>query len=150
MIGHQRRAALLLSLIAVIATGCGVDAVADQAEGGRPLPKLDLQVRNSGLHGGYLWLGITGGGGRWHRFGQAEFLCVTCPQPFGGSGPSYEIAVFDEQCQLHAREHTQGGNLQVAIDLGPRITIVPAPPVIDWMPGESAPIDAAQVPCATN
>jgi hypothetical protein len=132
-----------------MAAGCG-SATTEPAGEAAPLQKLDLQVRNSGLHGGYLWLGVTGGAGRWHRFGQAELLCVTCPVPFSGSGPSYEIAVFDEQCQLHAREHTPGGSLQVAIELGPRITIVPAPPVIDWVPGDSPPIDAAEVPCATN
>lgn len=138
-----------LSLAVVVAVGCGGTA-ADPGTQAPPLQTLDLQVRNSGMEGGYLWLGITGGAGRWHKFGQAEFLCVTCPVPFGGSGPSYEIAVFDEECRLRAREHAQGGSLQVAIDLGPRISLVAAPPVIDWIPGESPPMDPAQVPCVSG
>ena len=147
MPGRARRS-VSVCLIAAAAFGCS--GAAEPAVQAPPLEKLELQVRNSGMHGGYLWLGITGGAGRWHTFGQAEFLCVTCPVPFSGSGPSYEIAVFDEECQLHAREHTRGGNLQVAIESGPSISVVAAPPIIDWVPGESPPADVAQVPCAAR
>jgi hypothetical protein len=142
-----RRATALLGAVTAVALGCAGVAT-EPAVQAPPLEKLELQVRNSGMHGGYLWLGITGGAGRWHTFGEAEFLCVTCPVPFTGVGPSYEIAIFDEQCQLHAREHTKGGNLQVAIELGPLISLVPAPPILDWVPGDSPPADVAQVPCA--
>jgi hypothetical protein len=145
---RRARRSLGLCFVAASLVGCGgAPQAAVQAP---PLERLDLQLRNSGMHGGYLWLGITGGAGRWHTFGQAEFLCVTCPVPFVGSGPSYEVAVFDEECSLRAREHTKGGNLQVAIELGPHITLVPAPPVIDWIPGDSPPADVANVPCAAR
>ena len=151
MVAQGRRSIVLAlgTAIAAVAAGCAGGA-AQQAVQAPPLEKLDLQVRNSGMHGGYLWLGITGGAGRWHTFGQAEFLCVTCPVPFSGVGPSYEIAIFDEQCELRAREHTTGGNLEVAIELGPLISLVPAPPVIDWVPGDSPPADVATVPCAAR
>lgn len=145
---RARRSLVGLCFVAASLVGC---AGAQEAEVQTPLlERLDLQVRNSGMHGGYLWLAITGGAGRWHAFGQAEFLCVTCPVPFVGSGPSYEIAVFDEECALLASEHTKGGNLQVAIDPGPLITLVPAPPVIDWIPGDSPPADVVNVPCAAR
>ena len=116
---------------------------------GPPLAALDLQVQNSGMPGGYVWLSMADQRqtGRWHRFGMAEFLCVTCPRPFTGAGAGYEIVVFDEACALQARFRTLGGPLQVAIDLGPTITLVPAPPLGDWMPVESAPADPGTVPC---
>jgi hypothetical protein len=140
----------LVGLCFVVASLVGCAGAPEAAVQAAPLGKLDLQVRNSGMRGGYLWLGISGGAGRWHTFGQAEFLCVTCPVPFVGSGSSYEIAVFDEECALRAREHTKGGNLLVAIELGPQITLVPAPPAIDWIPGDSPPADPANVPCAAR
>jgi hypothetical protein len=111
---------------------------------------LDLQVRNNGLPGGYLWLAMTGQPttGRWHRFGMAEFICVTCPEAFVGFGASYEIAVLDESCHVRASLRTTGGKLLVDIDLGPSIRLVQAPPLQDWLPADSAPTDAAAVPCA--
>jgi hypothetical protein len=113
------------------------------------LPRLDLQVRNSGLRGGYLWLSITGGAGRWHQFGQATFSCVTCPVPFGGTGPSYDIAVLDESCRMVAKHQATGGELLLEIDIGPVVKLVEAPPLQDWMPEDSAPADPATVPCAS-
>ncbi len=145
------RAVVVLCLAASLLLGCvGGEASTTDADGGaQQLAPLDLQVRNSGLKdGGYLWLAITGGAGRWHRFGQAELVCVTCPVPFGGVGPSYDIAVFDLACQLRGRFQTTGGSLQVAIDLGPSVTLVAAPAVTDWMPSDSTPVDAGDVPCA--
>jgi hypothetical protein len=110
---------------------------------------LDLQVRNSGLPGGYVRLSIADqpNQSRWHRFGMAEFLCVTCPEPFVGSGSGYEIAVLDEACGVRATYRVDGGPLLVEIDLGPTFKIVQAPPIRDWMPADSPPADPATVPC---
>ena len=87
-----------------------------------PIP-LDLQVRNSGLPGGYVWLSIPGqpSQSRWHRFGMATFICVTCPEPFVGSGSGYEIAVLDASCAVRGRYRVDGGPLLVEIDLGPTL-----------------------------
>lgn len=111
---------------------------------------LDLQVRNSGLPGGYVWLsGIhQPGSGRWHTFGMAEFFCVTCPVAFAGSPEGYVVAVLDQECRVHGRFETLGGELIVEIDLGPALRIGPAPPLQDWLPGDSMPADPASVPCA--
>jgi hypothetical protein len=149
VVGQRRRSILFLAVMSAASVGCA-GAASEPAAEASPLEKLELQIRNSGMHAGYLWLGITGGAGRWHTFGQAEFLCVTCPVPFTGAGPSYEIAVFDEACQLLARDHTNGGHLLVAIELGPRISLVPAPPITDWVPGGSAPAAIDDVPCAAR
>lgn len=114
------------------------------------LVPLDLRVRNSGLPAGYLWLSMTGqpGTGRWHRFGMAEFLCATCAVPFVGVGATYDVAVFDESCQLRAAHRTLGGQLQVEIDPGPTIKLVEAPPLGDWLPGDSPPADPGSIPCS--
>ena len=114
------------------------------------LAPLDLRVRNSGLRGGYLWLSLAGqpGEGRWHRFGQAVFLCATCPVRFVGAGVAYEIVIFDEACQLRAVLRTFGGQMQVEIDPGPTIELVEAPPIGDWLPEDSPPVDPASVPCS--
>ena len=111
---------------------------------------LDLQVRNSGLPGGYLWLAMADQPmtGRWHHFGMAQFMCVTCPRPFVGFGASYEIAVLDDSCQVRAIQRTAGGQLLVEIDPGPTVRLVPAPPLGDWLPEDSPPADAASVPCS--
>ncbi len=141
----------LVFLVAIAVTACAEEATPPASiEPGPALSALDLQVRNSGMRGGYLWLGIAEqpSAGRWHPFGMAEFLCVTCPRPFLGAGAGYDIAVFDEACALQARFQTLGGLLLVAIDLGPTIELVPAPPLGDWIPGDSAPADAGTVPCA--
>jgi hypothetical protein len=109
---------------------------------------LDLQVRNSGLPGGYVWLSTVGDRslGRWHRFGMAEFLCVTCPVPFVGSGSPYEIAVLDEACVVVDRFETAGG--QWLVEINPRSTaLVEAPPIGDWIPGDSEPVGPEHVPC---
>ena len=109
---------------------------------------LDLQVRNSGLPGGYVWLSTAGdrSQGRWHRFGMAEFLCVTCPVPFVGLGSQYEIAVLDEACVVVDRFQTGGGQWLVEIDAR-TTSLVAAPPLGDWMPGDSEPVSLASVPC---
>ena len=149
----MRRLALAL-LMAVTAAACDLaPAPAAPPVSVEPTPELsglDLQVQNSGMPGGYLWLGIADqpNAGRWHRFGMAEFLCVTCPRPFLGAGAGYEIAVFDDACQQLANFQSRGGSLQVLIDLGPTIELVPAPPLGDWMPGDSPPADAGTVPCS--
>lgn len=112
---------------------------------------LNVQVRNSGLPGGYLWLGIIGERpeGRWHRFGQAEFICVTCPEPFIGTGVGYQLAVFDESCRLlEFTGGVAGGSLLVEIDPGPTIRIGNAPPLGDWMPADSTPAPVGNVPCS--
>jgi hypothetical protein len=149
----MRPLALALLLAIAIAACDLAPAPAAPAVPVEPVPALsalDLQVRNSGMPGGYLWLGIADqpNAGRWHPFGMAEFLCVTCPRPFLGAGAGYEIAVFDESCQQLASFQSSGGSLQVAIDLGPAIELVPAPPLGDWMPGDSPPADAGTVPCS--
>lgn len=111
---------------------------------------LDLRVRNSGLPSGYIWLAIAHqpNTGRWHAFGMAQFMCVTCPKPFVGFGASYEIAVLDESCQVQAVERTVGGPLLLEIDPGPTIRLVPAPPLQDWLPEDSPPADLADIPCS--
>ena len=113
-----------------------------------PVP-LDLQVRNSGLPGGYVWLSIAGqpSQSRWHRFGMATFICVTCPEPFVRSGSGYEISVLDASCAVRGRYRVDGGPLLVEIELGPTFRIVDAPPLGDWMPEDSPPSDPASVPC---
>jgi len=88
--------------------------------------------------------------GRWHQFGMAEFICVTCPEAFVGVGASYEIAVLDESCHVRATLRTTGGQLLVEIELGPTIRLVDAPPLQDWLPADSAPVDPAAVPCARH
>jgi hypothetical protein len=115
-----------------------------------PLPPLELQVRNSGLPGGYVWLSIVDQPtqGRWHTFGRAEFICVTCPMPFVGTGTGYEIAVLDDSCAVRARHRPAGGRLLVEIDPGPAIRLIDAPPLADWMPADSSPADPATIPCA--
>jgi hypothetical protein len=142
---------LALAVLAIVVAACTEAPPSPSANAnGPPIAALDLQVRNSGMPGGYLWLSMADQRqtGRWHQFGMAEFMCVTCPRPFGGIGAGYEIAVFDEACALRARFRTPGGELQVAIDLGPTITLVPAPPLGDWLPGDSAPVDPGTVPCS--
>ena len=145
---RQRRLVFVAFLVGFFVVACGGTSPSPEpGADGPPLPRLDLQLRNSGLRGGYLWLAITGGGGRWHQFGMAEFICVTCAVPFGGSGESYEIAVLDETCQVRAVHQAPGGQLLVEIDLGPKVTLVQAPPLGDWMPVDSAPADPSRVPC---
>ena len=135
---------------AILAAACAEPSPSPTATDASALASLDLQVRNSGLRGGYLWLSMADQPqtGRWHQFGMAEFICVTCPNPFRGIGSGYEIAVFDEACNLHGRFRTPGGPLQVAIDLGPTVVLVPAPPLGDWVPGDSPPVERGTVPCS--
>jgi len=78
----------------------------------------------------------------------AEFFCATCPVPFVGSGASYEIAVFDESCQLRAVHRPLGGKLLLEIDLGPTFKLIQAPPLRDWLPEVSTPAEPASVPCS--
>jgi hypothetical protein len=78
----------------------------------------------------------------------AEFICVTCPMSAVAAGLDYDLAVFDESCQVRARFHTAGGQLLIEIDPGPAIRLVQAPPLGDWMPGDSPPADPAGIPCA--
>ena len=113
---------------------------------------LELQVRNAGLPGGYIRLApaAQGSQGRWHKFGMAEFICVTCPTPFVGSRSGYDILVLDTTCQVKGRYRTDGGQLLVDINIGPTVSLVKAQPITDWLPAESAPIDAAEVPCAAR
>lgn len=140
---RSRRVLALAFLAACIVASC--------AEG--PVPAsavpLDLQVRNSGLPAGYLWLSMTGhpDTGRWHQFGMAEFFCATCPVPFVGAGASYDVAVLDEACHVRSMERTIGGRLLLEIDLGPTIRLVEAPPLGDWLPEDSTPADPSSIPC---
>jgi hypothetical protein len=113
------------------------------------LVPLELQVRNSGLPGGYLRLSIVGqpNQARWHGFGMAEFICPTCPEPFVGSGAGYEITILDESCGVLAVYEVDGGRFLVEIDPGPILGIVPAPPLADWLPEDSPPVDPAGMSC---
>jgi hypothetical protein len=149
---RSRRLLVLACLSAIAVAACGAGSSPNHATTAKNslVSPLDLQVRNSGLPGGYLWLAMADQPttGRWHRFGMAEFLCVTCPEAFVGFGASYEIAVLDESCHIRASLRTTGGKLLVDIDLGPTIRLVQAPPLQDWLPADSAPVDPATVPCA--
>ena len=138
---------LLASLGCLAACGAATSSDAPVSSAGEP---LDLQVRNSGLPGGYVWLSIAGqpNQSRWHRFGMAEFICVTCAEPFVRSGTGYEIAVLDESCGVRATYRVEGRPLLVEIDPGPTVRIVPAPPIRDWMPADSPPADPTSIPCA--
>ena len=144
MDGHSRQSIVVACLTACIVAAC------TEAPPLPNLAQLDLQVRNSGLPGGYVWLSLAGqpGAGRWHQFGMAEFICVTCPKPFVGSGAAYEIAVLDETCRVRAVHRTTGGQLLVEIDLGPTVRLVQAPPLGDWLPADSAPADPTTIPCS--
>ncbi len=110
---------------------------------------LDLQVRNSGLPGGYVWLARADdrANGRWHRFGMAEFICATCPAPFSGSTAGFIVAVYDESCVVRGGFQTPGGQRLVEIDPGPTVRLVEAPPLQDWLPADSVAADPATVPC---
>lgn len=110
---------------------------------------LDLQVRNSGMPGGYVWIAKADerANGRWHRFGMAEFICVTCPTPFTGSSAGFIVAVFDESCVVRGGFQTPGGQRLVEIELGPTIRLIEAPPLGDWLPADSTAADPATVPC---
>jgi hypothetical protein len=138
-----RRYLGVIPLVAVLAAACASTPVSPNA-----LP-LDLQVRNSGLDGGFVWLGSANepGRSRWHAFGMAEFFCVTCPSAFQGSVEGYDVAILDESCGLRFAERTLGGQLIVEIDPGPTIRISPAQPLGDWLPGDSPPLEATRVPC---
>jgi hypothetical protein len=143
---------LLAFLIAIAVAACAEPPAprgSDATQASIVIP-LELRVRNSGIHGGYLWLGMVDqpAAGRWHRIGEAEFSCVTCPKPFVGFGPSYEIVVLDEACHVLAAFQPLGGHLQVEIDIGLPIKLIQAPPLGDWLPGDSASVDPATVPCA--
>ena len=137
------------SLVFAVLAACGVASCAETRIVPPDALPLDLQVRNSGLPGGFVWLSMTGhpDAGRWHQFGMAEFFCVTCPIQFEGAGGSYEIAILDESCNVRSRERTTGGNLLIEIDPGPVIKLVDAKPLGDWLPGDSAPADPAGIPC---
>jgi hypothetical protein len=145
----------LLVLACVIAIAVAACAEAPEPRGpdgtqGSVVSPLDLRVRNSGIQGGYLWLGMVDqpSSGRWHRIGEAEFGCVTCPKPFVGFGSSYVVVVLDEACRVLAAFQPLGGQLQVEIDIGLPIKLIKAPPLGDWIPGDSPPADPATIPCA--
>jgi hypothetical protein len=112
---------------------------------------LDLQVRNSGLASGFIRLSIPGDptSERWHGFGTAEFVCVTCPVPYASRAGPYEIVLLDERCRVVATLPTAGGHLLLEIDPGPTIRLGVAPPLGDWLPGDSMPLEVADVPCRT-
>jgi len=142
----RSRICLLLVCLGFVAA-CDAATPPDTPDISTVVP-LDLQVRNSGMPGGYVWLSTIGepNQSRWHRFGMAEFICVTCPEPIR-SVSGYAIAILDESCRLQATYRVDGGSLLVEIDLGPTLRIVEAPPIRDWLPGDSAPVDPAMVPC---
>ena len=102
------------------------------------------------MPGGYLWIAISDdpATGRWHRFGMAELLCVTCPVPLARPAASYDIAILDEACAVRSARRTAGGALRWAIEIGPRFSLDAAPTGGDWIPGDSAPADPGSVPCA--
>lgn len=45
-------------------------------------------------------------------------------------------------------QRTIGGLWLIEIAPGPKIRLVEAPPLVDWMPADSPPTDPASVPCA--
>ena len=149
-----RRAALLTTLLAATAASCGPapitppDGIATVAPGGAVVP-LELEVQNSGLPGGYVWLGLTDqpATGRWHQFGMAVLMCVTCPVPLAGIGASYDIAILDKACAVQAALRTPGGHLRWEIGPGPQFSLAPAPTGGDWIPGDSEPAKPGTVPC---
>jgi hypothetical protein len=145
MLSGWRRSLLIASVAA-----CAVAACSDAPVPSRVVVPLDLQVRNSGLiPGGFVWLSTADepDENRWHRLGQAEFVCVTCPIPLGPAS-GYEIAVLDASCRVQATYAVDGGALLVEIGPGPTIRLIPAPPLGDWMPGDSGPEDPARIPCS--
>jgi hypothetical protein len=142
----QKRGGLALATV-LLASACAVNPPQT------PLPSvspLDLQVRNSGLRAGFLWLAGADepDRGRWHAFGMATFSCVTCPTTFTGSSSGYAITVFDDACRQMASARTLGGGLIVEIDPGPVVRIGAAPPLGDWLPEDLPPVDPSSVPCA--
>lgn len=147
MTGRSSRAILVASVVSLAACGTGLNPPTPVD---RTVLPLNVQVRNSGLPGGYIWLGNPAepGAGRWHRFGRAEFICVTCPEAFIGSGFGYDIDVFDEACRQLNGLRVDGGNLLVEIDPGPTIRVDHAPPLGDWMPADSTPAPLGSVPCS--
>jgi hypothetical protein len=148
----RRPLSLVVALLTVLANAC---TDVPPPSSGSPSPvgasvPLDLRVRNSGLPGGLLWVAVTGDGetGRWHRLGTAEFLCVTCPQPLPGIGPTYDLAVLDGSCQVREAFRTVGGPWQIEIDPGPTVKLIPAPPLGDWLPADSDPAEPTTIPCS--
>lgn len=150
----------MAGLIAIITLAIGVLACGEPAPSPGPtdalpsaaaLQPLDLVIRNSGLPGGFVLVSVTGQPtvGRWHSFGMAELLCLTCPEPFNASGPSYELVVVDEACKVMSVNRTLGGDLWLEIDPGPIVRLGEAPPPGDWIPSESPPMEASTPPCAT-
>ena len=144
----RTRSRFSVLLVCVFLTACGAPN-SPEATVSSSVVSLGLQVRNSGLPGGYVWLSIPGQAnqGRWHQFGMAEFICVTCPDPFVHSGSGYAIAILDESCEIRATYQVDGGPLLVEIDPGPTLSIGQAPPLGDWLPGDSPPAEPASIPC---
>ena len=74
---------------------------------------------------------------------------MTLPsESFVATGSDYDLVVLDESCHVRARYQTHGGQLLIEIDPGPAIRLVQAPPLGDWMPGDSPPADPAGIPCS--
>lgn len=139
---------VMLMLLACACTDVPPPTSGSPASIGAGVP-LDLRVRNSGVPDGLLWLAVTGEPetGRWHHLGTAEFLCITCPQPLPGIGPTYDLAILDASCQVRWAFQTVGGNWQVEIDPGPTVKLIPAPSLGDWMPSDSGPADQVAIRC---
>ena len=144
MSARWSRAVLVVCCMSLTACGAMLATPVD-----RSVVPLNVQVRNSGLPGGYVWLANPGepSQARWHTFGQAEFICVTCAVPFVGTGYGYTVAVLDERCNLLDFTGIFGGDVLIEIEPGPTIRLVDAPPLGDWMPTDSTPAPMSEVPC---
>lgn len=145
----MRRLAARWSVLGILAvvTACGGPTAPATDSPGPPAQALDLVLRNSGFDGGFVHLAVTGQPttGRWHAFGMAELVCLTCSTPFG-RGPRYDIVLLDDACRLISEFHTVGGDLSLEIDPGPSVALQAAPPPSDWMPADSPPMDGPP-PC---
>jgi hypothetical protein len=131
---------------------CAIGWLLAACEASTPLPHatLELQIRNSGLPGGFVWVARADDPAsfRWHAFGMAEYLCITCPTPFDGSTAGFLVAILDEQCVEHGVLRLAPGPNLVAVDLGPVVTATSPPTGGDWLPGDSPPLAVGAVPCS--
>lgn len=144
------RGLLAIGAVAVLLAACGPSTPPPSASSGPVAPAtLELQVRNSGLPGGYVWVARADDPGsfRWHGIGMAEYICVTCPVPFEGSTAGFIVAILDKNCAGHGIVRLTPGAHLVAVDPGPTVTATTPPVGGDWLPVDSQPLAVGSVPC---